>query len=87
VQAVHLICRLGYCRVAQSIGLVNTGPDQVSEPKEVENFTQRTSTDTLGRYTGLQYPGSEGVKKQGAPAACSCVSQWLRDSFHRASHP
>ena len=48
VQEVHLICRLGYCRVAQSIGLVNTGPDQVSEPKEVEYFTQRTSTDTLG---------------------------------------
>jgi hypothetical protein len=53
VQEVHLICRLGYCRVAQSIGLVNTGPDQVSEPKEVEYFTQRTSTDARGRYTGL----------------------------------
>jgi hypothetical protein len=54
-QEVHRICRLGYayCRVAQSIGLVNTGPDQVSEPKEVEYFTQRTSTDTLGRYTDL----------------------------------
>jgi hypothetical protein len=53
-QEGHLICRLGYCRVAQSIGLVNTGPDQVSEPKEVEYFTQRTSTDTLVQYTGLQ---------------------------------
>jgi hypothetical protein len=42
-QEGHLICRLG---VAQSIGLVNTGPDQVSEPKEVEYFTQRTSTET-----------------------------------------
>jgi hypothetical protein len=46
-QEGHLICRLGYCRVAQSIGLVSaTGPDQVSEPKEVEYLTQRTSTDT-----------------------------------------
>ena len=49
-QEVHLICRLGYCRVAQSIGLVNTGPDQVSEPKEVEYLNQRTSTDTLVGY-------------------------------------
>jgi hypothetical protein len=48
VQEVNLNCRFGYCRVAQSIGLVNTGPDQVSEPKEVEYFTQRTLTDTLG---------------------------------------
>jgi hypothetical protein len=56
VQEVHLICRLGYwyCRVAQSIGLVNTGPDQVSEPKEVEYFTQRTSADVLGAYMHLQ---------------------------------
>ena len=53
VQEVHLICRLGYCRVAQSIGLVNTGPDQVSEPKEVEYLTQRTSTDIQGEYTHL----------------------------------
>jgi hypothetical protein len=52
VQEVHLICRLGYCLVAQSIGLVNTGPDQVSEPKEVEYLTQRTSTDTLVLYIG-----------------------------------
>jgi hypothetical protein len=50
---VHLIYRLGYCRVAQSIGLVNTGPDQVSEPKEVEHFNQRTSTDTLVDYNQL----------------------------------
>jgi hypothetical protein len=35
VQEVHLICRLGYCRVALLIGLVNTGPDQVSEPKKM----------------------------------------------------
>jgi hypothetical protein len=53
VQEVHLICPLGQCRVAQSIGLVNTGPDQVSEPKEVEYLTQRTSTDILLRYTGV----------------------------------
>jgi hypothetical protein len=54
VQEGHLICRLGYCRVAQSIGLVNTGPDQVSEPKEVEYLTQRTSTNTLGVYKHLR---------------------------------
>jgi hypothetical protein len=40
------------------IGLVNTGPDQVSEPKGVEYLTQRTSTDTLVGYTYR----SEGVK-------------------------
>jgi hypothetical protein len=34
--------------------IIKTGPDLVSEPKEVEYLTQRTSTDTLGRYTGLQ---------------------------------
>ena len=39
--------------IAQSIGLVNTGPDQVSEPKEVEYLTQRTSTDALGGYNHL----------------------------------
>jgi hypothetical protein len=54
VQEGHLICRLGYCRVAQSIGLANTGPDQVSEPKEFEYLTQRTSTDALVEYTRLQ---------------------------------
>ena len=60
VQEGHLICRLGYCRVAQSIGLVNTGPDQVSEPKELEYFTQRASTDTLhlsAFYTGVYKRG------------------------------
>jgi hypothetical protein len=46
VQEVHLICRLGSCRVAQSIGLVNTGPDEVLEPKEVECLAQQTPTDT-----------------------------------------
>jgi hypothetical protein len=54
VQEVHLICRIGYCRVAQSIGLVNTGPDQVSEPIEVEFLMLRTSTDTLVQLNGLQ---------------------------------
>jgi hypothetical protein len=52
VQEVHLICRLGQCRVAQSIGLVKTGPDLVSEPNEVECLTQRTSADTLGLHIG-----------------------------------
>jgi hypothetical protein len=54
VQEGRLICRLGYCQVAQSIGLVNTGSDQVAEPKEVEHSTQRTSTDTLGASMHLQ---------------------------------
>jgi hypothetical protein len=53
-QEGYLICRLGYCRVAQSIGLVNNGPDQVPEPKEVEYLTQRNSTDTAGAYTHLR---------------------------------
>jgi hypothetical protein len=47
-------CVLWYCRVAQSIGLANTGPDQVSEPKEVGYLTQRTSTDTTHLYKGVQ---------------------------------
>jgi hypothetical protein len=38
--------------LAQSIGLVNTGPDQASKPKEVEYLTQLTSTDTLVLYIG-----------------------------------
>jgi hypothetical protein len=48
VQELHLICRLGKCRVAQSIGLVKTGPDLVSELNEVGHLTQRTSTGTFG---------------------------------------
>jgi hypothetical protein len=54
VQEVHLICRLGYCRVAQSIGLVNTGPDQVPEPKGVGYFTQRTSTEAKGLISRIK---------------------------------
>jgi hypothetical protein len=54
VQEVHLNCRLGYCREAQSIGLVEGIPNLVSEPNGVEYLTQRTSTDALGRYTDLQ---------------------------------
>jgi hypothetical protein len=53
VQEVYLICRLGQCRVAQSIGLAKTGPDLVSELNEVEYFTQRTSTDTPCLYKGV----------------------------------
>jgi hypothetical protein len=49
--ASHLPTRVP--RVAQSIGLVNTGPDQVSQPKEVEYLNQRTSTDTLRLYKGV----------------------------------
>jgi hypothetical protein len=43
--------------LAQSTGLVKTGPDQVSEPKEVEYLTQRTSADTLVLYMGLPQRG------------------------------
>ena len=52
VQEVHLICRLGYCRVAQLIGLVEGIPNLVSELNGVEYLTQRTSTDTLFLYIG-----------------------------------
>jgi hypothetical protein len=47
VQEVHLICRPRQCRVAQSIGLVKTGPNLVSELNGVEDLTQRTSADAL----------------------------------------
>jgi hypothetical protein len=47
VQTGWWLVRVKTQGVAQSaIGLVNTGPDRVSEPKEVEYLTQRTSTDT-----------------------------------------
>jgi hypothetical protein len=46
-QEGHRICRLGYCRVAQSIGLVEGIPNLVSELNGVEYLTQRTSTDIL----------------------------------------
>ena len=59
-QEVHLSCRFGYCRVAQSIGVVNTGPDQVSEPEEVEYLTQRTSTDTWPLH--MAGPGKNPVQ-------------------------
>jgi hypothetical protein len=44
-QEGHLICRLGYCRVAQSIGLVNTGPGRCS--LNIENETGTISRATL----------------------------------------
>jgi hypothetical protein len=53
VQEAHLICRLGQCRVAQSIGLVEGIPNLVSELNEVEHLTQRTSTDTPVAYMQL----------------------------------
>jgi hypothetical protein len=46
VQEVHLNCRLGSCRVAQSIGPVEGIPNLVSELNGVEYLTQRTSADT-----------------------------------------
>jgi hypothetical protein len=54
VQEVHLICRLGQCRVAQSIGLVEGIPNLVSELNGAEYLTQGTSTDTLIGYIRLQ---------------------------------
>jgi hypothetical protein len=76
VQEGHLICRLGYCRVAQSIGLVNTGPEQVSEPKEVGYLTQRTSTETLvGKAKGFSLVKSQNPQNPEAGAELSPRSQ------------
>jgi hypothetical protein len=87
VQEVHLICRLGYCRVAQSIGLVNTGPDQVSEPKEVEYLTQRTSTNTLG--ASMHLPTRRGFKRA-VRGGCQQVRQssqsWLLRGYTFVRH-
>jgi hypothetical protein len=65
---VHLICRLGTRVVAQSIGLVKTGPDQVSEPKEVGYLDQRTSADT---FTFIRVYESKGARP---PWPCMLVS-------------
>jgi hypothetical protein len=55
----------------------DTGPDQASEPKEVEYLTQRTSTDNLGRYTdfhkrrGFNKETSMAVINAKRPIACN----------------
>jgi hypothetical protein len=69
VQEVHLIFRLGYCRVAQSTGLVEGIPNLLSELNGAGYLTQRTSTDTLGLCRGLWKRGGANCFRQSAGRA------------------